>query len=395
MTRVKSGKTWPLSATRFLAMGIGALLVSSVVAGLPSGETGGPPAAPGANPSIRPVPLAATLALSFQHTRDATLVRLATERAPVARLDFNNAAPSSLGWSVSPTGTRVTVGQGRREVFVSGLTSKTVRPQAIVADAARGAVWLYGDDLYRYRAASGELVRFRPLADRFGSIREVVADASGVWLATDNGVYLFDDAKEQFSVIDHPLLAGQRIVQAVAADGAVWFAAQPSRLFKLTRSDAGRVQMQASQRLPLGVAAEMLSVHGTLWLLSSRENGEHYELAYVAPGGERLVRVAGKYYSLRALDGQLLATARRDVHVFDAAGVSVAALDFDSSRALRQTLHAGKVLFIGTSYAVKDNCEVVEHRRVDVSKGWTTPELDFFAPAAANRNSAALRGGVN
>jgi hypothetical protein len=365
-------------------MGIGALLASAVVAGLPSGEPGGPLAAPGATSAARPVPVAGTLALGFQLTRDATLARLATDRTPVARLDFNNATPSSLSWSVSPTGTHVTAGQGGRAIFVGGLTSQMVRPQAVVVDAARGAVWLYGDDLYRYRAASGELVRFHPAAGMFGSIREVVADASGVWLATDKGVYLFDDAKEQFSGIDHPLLAGQRIVQLVAADGAVWFAAQPSRLFKLTRGDAGRVQIQASQRLPLGVTAEMLSVQGTLWLMSSRENGEHYELAYVAPGSERLVRVAGKYYSLRALDGQLLAAARRYMHVFDAAGVSVSALDFDSSRALRQTLHAGKALFIGTSYAVKDNCEVVEHRRVDVSKGWTTPELDFFAPRAAN-----------
>lgn len=393
MTRVTPGRTWPLSAARFLALGMGALLVSSVVAGVPSGESGAPPAAPGAVPATRPVPVAGTLALGFQHTREAALARLATERTPVARLDFRNASPSSLSWSVTPAGTRVTAGQDRREVMVSGLTSRTLRPQAMVVDEARGAVWLYGDHLYRYRAASGELVRFRPVAGMFASIREVVADASGVWLATDKGVYLFDDAEEQFSVIDHPLLAGQRIVQAVAADSAVWFAAQPSRLFKLTRSGAGHVQIQASQPLPLGVAAEMLSLHGTLWLMSSRENGEHYELAYVAPGSGNLVRIAGKYYSLRALDGQLLAAARRHVHVFDAAGVGVSALDFDSSRALRQTLQAGRVLFIGTSYAVKDNCEVVEHRRVDVSKGWTTPELDFFTPRAAH--GAVPRGAVN
>ncbi len=392
MTRVNSGRTWPLSATRFLMLGIGALLSSSVVAGLPSGETGGAPAVSATKPLTRPVPVAGSLALDFQRIGDTALARLATERTPVSRLDLHNAAPSSLSWSVTPTGTRVTVGQDKREAFISGLTSRSVRPQAMVADAARGAVWLYGDALYRYRADSGELVRFRPVAGKFASIRKVVTDASGVWLATDKGVYLFDDAKEQFSVIDHPQLAGQRMLQAVAADGAVWFAAQPSRLFRLTRSAAGHVQLQASQRLPLGVAAGMLSVRDTLWLLSSRDNGEYYELAYVAPGSGRLVRVAGKYYSLRALDGQLLAAARRDVHVFDAAGVSVAVLDFDSTHALRRTLQAGKVLFVGTSYAVKDNCEVVEHRRVDVSKGWTTPELDLYA---GSPHSITLRGAVN
>lgn len=372
-----------------LVIGVAMMLSSSVVAGLNSVDSSGLGLVRDAGASLQPIAIAESLALGFTAPQEVSALALPTQKTLISKLEIRGRALSSLTWSVTPTGTRVSERNGKQEAFIAALTSHVVRPQAIISDAARGNLWLYGEALYRYRAASGELVRFDAANKAFGAIREIVSDTSGVWLATDNGIYFFDESKEQFSAIQHALLNGQRFVQAVAADGAVWFMQEPSRLIRLTRTASGAVQIAASRRLPLGVAAELIAVNQTVWMLASRENGEYYELAFISPQREGLQRVSGKFYSLREQQGRLFASTHRTLHVFDPRAGTVAVLDVDTSRALQRSLGSGQVLFVGSSYGMKDNCEIVEHRRVDISKGWMTPALDLYVPTTSiGRRSA-------
>ena len=372
-----------------LVIGVAMLLSSSVVAGLNAIDSSRLNLDPDASSSAQPIPITGSLALDFAAPQDVSPAVLVTDRTLVSKLEIRDVALSSLTWSVTPTGTRVSERHGKREVFIAALTSRVVRPQALVSDATHGNVWLYGEALYRYRAASGELVRYLPSNVVLGAIREVVTDASGVWLATENGIYLFDESKEQFSAIHHPLLSGQRFVQAVAVDGAAWFAQEPSRLIRLTRAQSGTVQVVASRRLPLGVAAELLAVNQIVWILTSRENGEYYELAFVPSKREILQRVSGKFFSLSEQQDRLLASTHRTLHVFDPRAGTVAVFGVNASRALHRSMSTGQVLFVGSSYGVKDNCEVVEHRRVDISKGWMNPALGLYVPVVSTGDMTA------
>lgn len=372
-----------------LVIGVAMMLSSAVVAGLNSMDPSRLSLVQDAGASLQPIVISESLALGFTVPQEVSALALSTRKTLISKLEIRGRALSSLTWSVTPTGTRVSERNGKQEAFIAALTSHVVRPQAIISDASRGNLWLYGEALYRYRAASGELVRFDGTDKAFGAIREIVSDTSGVWLATDNGIYFFDESKEQFNAIQHALLNGQRFVQAVAADGAVWFMQEPSRLIRLTRAVSGAVQIAASRRLPLGVAAELIAVNQTVWMLASRENGEYYELAFISPQREGLQRVSGKFYSLREQQGRLFASTHRTLHVFDPRAGTVAVLDVDTSRALQRSLGSGQVLFVGSSYGMKDNCEIVEHRRVDISKGWMTPALDLYVPTASiGRRSA-------
>lgn len=378
-----------------LVIGMASLLSSSVVAGLKTVDSSHIGMDQDTSHTAQPISIAGSLALDFAAPQDVSPVALVTQSTSVSKLEIRGVALSSLTWSVTPTGARVFERNGKRETFVAALTSRVVRPQAVVSDTTRGNVWLYGEALYRYRVASGELVRFDAANKALGIIREIVVDASGVWLATENGVYLFDESKEQFNAIQHPLLIGQRFVQAVAVDGAVWVAQEPSRLIRLTRTPSGTVQVAASRRLPLGVTVELLAVNQAVWMLSSRENGEYYELAFMTPQGERLQRVSGKFYSLREQQGRLLATTHRTLHVFDPLAGTVAVFGVDATRALHRSLGSGQVLFAGSSYGMKDNCEVVEHRRVDISKGWMNLALDLYVPTASTGALSVARKAAN
>lgn len=365
-------------AFRGLVIGSIALVSASVMAGLDAA-----PAPAGDSATAQPVTIRSNLSLDFSAPETVAWQPLTTVRAAVARLESGKSAHR---WTITAAGTEVSDRHGRRIASWGALTSREVRPQVVV-DTARGAVWFYGEDLYRYRASSGELVRFRVARETPGAIRDVVADATGVWLATAKGVVKFDDKTELFSAIHHPLVTGQRAVQAAAADGAVWFVQEPARLIRLTPTGAGEVQLSASRRLPLGVVADMLAVRDTLWLLASRENGDHYELAYVARRGDTLQRLAGKYFSLREERGKLLATTHSLLFAIDPVTLAVSTARLDPARTLAQFTQNGSVLFVGSSYGVKDNCEVVEHRRVDISRGWMNPGLDLYTPVRSAANA--------
>ena len=67
----------------------------------------------------------------------------------------------------------------------------------------------------------------------------------------------------------------------------------------------------------------------------------------------------------------------------------MAVFGVNASRALHRSMSTGQVLFVGSSYGVKDNCEVVEHRRVDISKGWMNPALGLYVPVVSTGDMTA------
>jgi hypothetical protein len=282
-------------------------------------------------------------------------------------------ATGTLSWSVSPAGTRVSDRATGSTAFTAALTSGAIRSQAIVHDSARGAVWFYGDALYRYRIATAELYRFKPASRQVGLIRKAVVTAAGVWLATESGALLFDDAAETFRTLDQAGIAP--LVNAAAVGQTLWLASEQPRLIKVSPAANGRVTIAVSDKLRLGVPAEMIGIEDTLWLLLSTDHGDAYRVAYVTNDHDQLDVVAGRYFSLREDSGRLVAGAHARLLTIDPRARNAVAHTLDATDMPGGLVVTGGVMFLGSSYGVKDPSEIVERRPLDLSRGWSEPEL--------------------
>ena len=329
-----------------------------------------------------PLQVERSVKLSFAAQANVLLPAAAAIKETVGSLHFDRSAQpevsapavgrpvitGGLTWWVSPAGARVSDRASGLSAFTAAVNSRMIRTQGVVHDSARGAVWFYGDALYRYRIATGELHRFRLTSRPTVVIRKAVVTAAGVWLATESGALVFDDASETFRSV---LQAGNApLVNAVAVGQTVWLATEQPRLVRITPEPNGRLAIAVSDKLPLGAPAEMYGVDDALWLLLSADHGDAYRVAYVARGADQLDVVAGRYFSLREDGERLVAATHTALLIIDPRTKSAVAQALDPD-----ALMAAGVTFRGSSYSVKDPSEIVEQRPLDLSRGWSEPDL--------------------
>lgn len=339
-----------------------------------------------------PLQVERSIKLSFTTQPDVMLPTVPATKEAVTLLHFHRTAQPAasapiaqsvvsggLSWAIQPSGTRVTDPVTGSTAMTAALTSRAVRPAAIVHDGARGAIWLYGDALYRYQIATGELYRFKVASDAAGVIRKAVVTTAGVWLATENGAFLFDTVAEAFRGV--PQHGKARLVNGAVVGPVVWLATEDPRLIKVTLASNGRATLAVSDKLPLDAPAEMYGIDDTLWLLLSTDHGDAYRVAYLTGDRGRLDLVAGRYFSLREDGGRLLAGAHAKVLVIDPRSKTAAARALDPAETPVGVSTAG-VTFRGSSYTVKDPSEIVEQRPLDLSRGWSEPEQRATAAAA-------------
>jgi hypothetical protein len=191
-------------------------------------------------------------------------------------------------------------------------------------------------------------------------------------LATESGALLFDDATETFHKIPHTGTAA--LINAAAAGGTFWLASEQSRLIKVTVTGNARATIAVSLPLAFGAPAEMFGTDDTLWLLVSSDGGEAYRVAYVTGDRTQLDVVAGRYFSLRQDGGGLVADAQTKALLIDPRNRTGELQTLDAKTARGRVSTAG-VTFRGSSYSVKDPSEIVEQRPLDISRGWSDPEL--------------------
>ena len=150
----------------------------------------------------------------------------------------------------------------------------------------------------------------------------------------------------------------------------------------MTLAPSGRANIAVSNKLPFGAPAEMYGIDDTVWLLLSSDHGNAYRVAYLA-GDRELDLVAGRYFSLREDGGRLLAGTHTKVLVIDPRSKTAASRAVDPGETPAGLSTAG-VTFRGSSYSVKDPSEIVEQRPLDLSRGWSEPDL-YATTAAAKR----------
>ena len=200
------------------------------------------------------------------------------DRADVNRQSVN--AGKVTIW-VSPTGTRFLNRDRGVSYFAETLTSRVVRQQTIVYDPNRSTVWLYGEALYRYRIGTNELERIQPSSGTQVMFRKLVVTHAGVWLATDDGAYLFNNADETLRrVVQTERLS---LINATAIGKTIWFADEQTRLIKFDTSIPNRITFAVSSKLPFGAPAEMLNANNGLWM------GKAHDRAAIRNGKSRRV----------------------------------------------------------------------------------------------------------
>jgi hypothetical protein len=275
-----------------------------------------------------------------------------------------------LSWRVSATGTQVfdnTTGQTAR---IAELTSADVRAKEIVFSERLGVVWLYGKSVYRYHIKPRELERLQAADEALQAIRKLVISPSGLWFVSNGGIFQLDEAGILLNKVSQSGLDEASIVNAVVSDKEVWFITSAAKLMRLHNITLQRADISLSSAINAGVPAEFISMNQTLWVLLGNQHGEYYKLAYVDKDADKANVITGKYFSLSKQDGQLMASAYATSYRIDPAGKTITKLDLSIPGTLERAENRESVLFIGSSYAYKDNCEIVEHGAIDISKGW-------------------------
>ncbi|HEY6094570.1 MAG TPA: hypothetical protein VIU93_06415 [Gallionellaceae bacterium] len=276
-----------------------------------------------------------------------------------------------LTWRVAEDGIYVSDPVAGQYAHLPNLSSANIRPREIVYDEKRGEVWLYGEGLYRYRSDNRLLEKLQMAGYSFGRIRKLIPGEYGLWLVAERGIFLLDEQEGTLTEIVSGYLHGQEWVNAAAGLDGVWLASSDSRL-SYVGYRPGQVLAATTSVLP-GVVAEMTSAGNKLWLLLGKRNGGDYRLAFVAPHEERLNVLEGKYFALQQDRGALLARSYATLFRINPETLNVVRIDLDDQYLLSQTLRNSRVSFIGSSYVYKDGCEIVEHGRFDLSKGWHGP----------------------
>lgn len=338
-----------------------------------------------ANPAT-PITIEKTFALALSANSSALPEAVPMSWQPVATLEFDSLADRAvtgsatsqnsepvrtgfLAWRVSPEGTQVKDVRTGQSASISNLTSSDVRPRSIVYDERLGTVWFYGETLYRYRMASRTLERLQLHGEAFRAIRKAVNGPSGLWLAAGNGIFVLDKNSVSLKKIRNAGADGASIINAAATGKEIWFATAGARLVRITDNAPDQPLVAISARLP-GDTAEMIIASSTLWVLLSDKHGDHYKVAYVDQDRKQVSVITGKYFSLGEDNGQITASAYDTVFHIDPVARTIARLKISETGLLARAARRESVLFAGSSYGYKDNCEIVEHGQVDISKGW-------------------------
>lgn len=283
-----------------------------------------------------------------------------------------------LTWLVSPNGTQVLDNNTGKRSNIPTLTSSAVRPRDIVYNERLGTVWFYGETVYRYRIADHVLQRLQLAEEYFHAIRKVVVGSSGLWLATEKGVFLLDEKGATLKKISQTGADGANFINAAATDKEAWFVTAGARLLRIENRAPDQFDVAMSAKLP-GVPAEIVIANQkTLWLLLSGNHGDHYKLAFVDKDLNRVDVITGKYFSLSEKDGQLMASTYSTLFRIDPSGKTITKLNLTEAGMLARAARNESVLFIGSSYAYRDNCEIVEHAQIDISKGWINALSDMI-----------------
>ncbi len=318
--------------------------------------------------------------LTFTRLPDARMQGIPGIWETVSPLLAENALPDSssqaaiatgaVSWLISPDGTHLLDHASGQWLHAASPSSLHVRPREFVYQPTLNAVWFYGDGLYRYRAASHALERFQPAADATGTIHKMVATASGIWIAADNGVFLFDEKGTALKKVVLSKSAEAKYINAVAADNDIWFASSELKLLHITATSVARLDAESSNALPFGALAEMSAVGRSLWLLLSKQHGADYKLGILNAGQSGLNILPGKYHSLQGGGDRLLARHYSTLFEIYPGSNTMTQIDLDEKDLLAQSARNSQVLFVGLSYNYKDGCEIVERGRFDISKGW-------------------------
>lgn len=287
----------------------------------------------------------------------------------------------NLIWRISPDGTQIIDNTTGLRATVTTLTRSNVRPRDMLYQPQQGLIWLYGETVYRYRMAEHKLERLQLEEDNFHAIRKAVSGDAGLWLATEKGIFLLDKKEATLKKIVHPAMGNVNIINAAANGREVWFAADSvvggARLIRLGNRTADQIEFASSARL-LGTPAELILINQSLWMLLSDSRGEHYKISFIDKELQHINRLNGKYYSLVEKDGQLLASAYSTFFRIDPVARTLTRVELKEAGLLSRAASKSSVLFIGTSYAYRDNCEIVERGRVDISKGWINALNDWM-----------------
>jgi len=335
--------------------------------------------------------------LTFTRLPEAGLQVVPGAWETVATLHSENALPETsrraaiatgaISWLVSPDGTHLFDHASGQWSHAASPSSRSVRPREVVYQPVLDSVWFYGDGLYRYRTASHRFEQFHPAADATGTIHKMVVTASGLWIAADKGIFLFDEKGTVLKKLVQPQSADTKFINAVAADNDIWFASAELTLLHITTLHAGRLVAERSNTLPFGTLAEMSAAGDSLWLLLGKQYGADYKLAFLQAGKAGLNILPGKYHSLQSSGSRLLARHYSTLFEVHPDSNTMTQIDLDEKNLLTQAARNSQILFVGLSYNYKDGCEIVERGRFDISKGWmrATPLVRNAAMASLSR----------
>ena len=348
-----------------------------------------PPAAAALAAPAEPLRIAGQYTLALPRPSAAKLQTIQTDWRTLALQDMAGAPQASAGaarewittgglsWRITPEGTQLVEQATGRQFRSAALTTSNVRSSDILYSARQGIVWFYGDALYRYRISSRTLERLQPANTAIANIRRAVLDPSGLWLAADSGVFLLDAEMKLKQIMPDGGSHGGA-ANLVAGDDGVWFATAEARLVHVTLHAANKLEIAVSTKQLPGVAAEMVAAKNGVWMLLGSHHGSDYQLAFVEAGSDRLNVLDGKYYSLRNEDGRLLARNYSTLFEIDPAARTITRFSVDEEHLLERARRASAILFLGSSYVYKDGCEIVEHGRFDLSKGWSGTHVSIL-----------------
>ena len=281
----------------------------------------------------------------------------------------------TLSWRVTPAGTQVYNPQTMRWSYTTTLTSNNIRPKQVLVSEALGDIWFHGEDLYRYRTATNEIHRFSPSTGGFGIIYKILVSPAGLWLVTEQGIFLFDVKKEALQKINIPAaITRKRFINAVVVNNGAWLVSEGLRLIKIVMHSASYADIAVSTPFPLGAPAEMVFINQELWMLTNKNHGDAYNLVFSNAAVDKLFVTSGKYFSLREVSNQLLASTHDTIYSIDPTAKTVAHFKIDAQSLAKAGL-GKKILFVGSSYGEKDPSEIVEYRPPDISRGWVEPSV--------------------
>lgn len=358
----------------------------SIKSAITPSTTRSPEVLPSLIKNVESIGIDKKLPLVFDQYGTTQAKPLAMSWQTLAKLQFNTSnetlagagslAPKAittgfLTWKITPSGTRVFNSQIGKYAEIPALTSTTVRPRDLVFDQRNGIVWFYGTTVYRYRIANQTIEKLQLPSVTLQSIRKAVIAPTGLWLATEDGVFLLDKSGTTLQKIEHSKLNDLRFINIAASDSDIWLVSDKAQLIRLAYRASNHIELAISSQLAGAIPAEIFIANRTVWMLLSNRHGEDYKLGFLDTASQQLQIFSGKYFSLREeANDQLMASTYSTTFRIDPVRRTLTKLPLAESAMLADAIRNAAVLFVGASYGYKDNCEIVERGKLDISKGW-------------------------